>query len=155
MRGSHGLSARRARRTSSMYILQNVHYPTLRPRGSQTPSNAWIWLIHIPQMLAVYIQYKYIHQNMYIPKPCAQRAQGSSLTDILLAGYIQYLYIFVLDTYMLPTFGKYLPVEFIYWYWIYPANNWGIYVSWRFLCALRAQGWEINIFRYIYLWWMC
>ena len=24
-----------------------------------------------------------------------------------------------------------MSVEFIYWYWIYPANYWRIYVSWR------------------------
>ena len=30
-----------------------------------------------------------------------------------------------------PTFGEYMSVEFIYWYWIYPANYRGIYVSWR------------------------
>ena len=35
---------------------------------------------------------------------------------------------------MLPTFGEYISVEFIYWYWIYPANYWGICVSWR-VCA--------------------
>ena len=31
--------------------------------------------------------------------------------------------------YILPTIGEYMFVEFIYWYWIYSANNWGIYVS--------------------------
>ena len=25
--------------------------------------------------------------------------------------------------YKLPTLGEYISVEFIYWYWIYPANN--------------------------------
>ena len=31
--------------------------------------------------------------------------------------------------YILPTIGEYMFVEFMYWYWIYSANNWGIYVS--------------------------
>ena len=43
-----------------------------------------------------------------------QREQGGSRSRI---GYI------------LPTIGKYMLVEFIYWYWIYSANNWEIYVS--------------------------
>ena len=39
-----------------MYILENAHSPTLRPKGAQTPSK----LTHFPQMLAMYIQYKCI-----------------------------------------------------------------------------------------------
>ena len=31
--------------------------------------------------------------------------------------------------YILPTIGEYMFVEFMYWYWIYSANNWGIYVK--------------------------
>ena len=31
----------------------------------------------------------------------------------------------------MPTFEEYMSVEFIYWYWIYPANYCRIYVSWR------------------------
>ena len=31
--------------------------------------------------------------------------------------------------YILPTIGEYMFVEFMYWYWIYSANNLGIYVS--------------------------
>ena len=27
--------------------------------------------------------------------------------------------------------GEYMSFELIYWYWIYSANNWGIYVNWR------------------------
>ena len=27
------------------------------------------------------------------------------------------------------TFGEYMSVEFIYWYWIYSANYWRIYAS--------------------------
>ena len=33
--------------------------------------------------------------------------------------------------YILPTIGEYMLVECIYWYWIYSANNWEIYVNWR------------------------
>ena len=37
-------------------------------------TNIYIQLTFIPQMLAKYIQYKYISQKMYIPQPCARRA---------------------------------------------------------------------------------
>ena len=39
-------------------------------------------LTYIPQLLAVYIQYKYIYYKMYIPQPCAQKAHRHPLTDI-------------------------------------------------------------------------
>ena len=43
----------------------------------------------------------------------------------------------------MPTFGKYMSVEFIYRYWIYPANYWRIYVSlegfFRWAQLSRAQ----------------
>ena len=29
-----------------------------------------------------------------------------------------------------------MPDEFIYWYRIYSANNWGIYVNWIFILVL-------------------
>ena len=60
-------------------------------------------------MLVVYIQYKYIHYNLFIG-----------------IGYI------------LPTIGEYMLAEFIYCYWIYSANNWGIYVNWR--VSVRPSG---------------
>ena len=52
--------------------------------------------------------------------------------------------------YVLPTIGGYMSVEFIYWYWIYSANNWRIYVNWRdppggCLCALWPQGWRMCV----------
>ena len=47
-------------------------------------------------------------------------------------------YSFVLDIYILPTIKEYMSVEFIYLYWIYCANNWGIYVSWR--VSVRPSG---------------
>ena len=53
---------------------------------------------------------------------CALWAQGS-------VTYIFYFFIHI--GYKPPTFGEYMSVEFIYWYWIYPANYWRIYVSWR------------------------
>ena len=49
--------------------------------------------------------------------------------------FIEYKYIHIGESmsvgtgYILPTIGEYTFVEFIYWYWIYSANNWGIYVS--------------------------
>ena len=39
-------------------------------------------LTYIPQMLAAYIQYKYIILKMYIPQPCAQSAHRNSSTYI-------------------------------------------------------------------------
>ena len=39
---------------------------------------------------------------------------------------------------ILPTIWEYMPVDFIYWCWIYSANNWGIYVSWR--VSVRPSG---------------
>ena len=39
--------------------------------------------------------------------------------------------IYICIGYILPTIGEYLSVGFIYWYWIYSANNWGIYAIWR------------------------
>ena len=39
-------------------------------------------------------------------------------------------YIFVLDIFC-QQLGEYMSVEFVYWYWIYSANNWGIYAIWR------------------------
>ena len=38
--------------------------------------------------------------------------------------YIFYFFIHI--GYKPPTFGEYMSVEFIYWYWIYPANYRGI-----------------------------
>ena len=46
-----------------IYTLQNVHSLTLRPKG-RTEN---LQLTYIPQMLAAFIQYKYIYYNMYIP----------------------------------------------------------------------------------------
>ena len=49
--------------------------------------------------------------------------------------FIEYKYIRIGESrsvgigYILPTIEEYTFVEFIYWYWIYSANNWGIYVS--------------------------
>ena len=39
---------------------------------------------------------------------------------------------------ILPTIWEYMPVDFIYWCWIYSANNWSIYVSWR--VSVRPSG---------------
>ena len=38
----------------------------------------------------------------------------------------------------------------LYWYWTYSANNRGIYVYWRCLCTLWAQGWEMYILQNMY-----
>ena len=87
-----------------MYI---VHTPTLRPKGAQKPSNLhsspkcwhdisntniYIQLTYIPQMLAEYIQYKYIILKMYIPQG-AQKLPNNTFIPLVLAWYIQYQYI--------------------------------------------------------------
>ena len=68
--------------------------------GKSGPGKLGPWIIWIRQI--VVIEYKYIHI-------------GESMSVGI--GYI------------LPTIGEYTFVDFIYWYWIYSANNWGIYVS--------------------------
>ena len=69
---------------------------------------------------AEYIQYQYINwTDIYSPIYCI----GCILLDI---------------HYRIYTIGYIL--YYIYWYWIYSANNWGIYVNWR------AQGWLMYIF---------
>ena len=45
-------------------------------------TNIYIQLTFIPQMLAKYIQFKYIILIMYIPQPCAQRAHRNPSTYI-------------------------------------------------------------------------
>ena len=49
--------------------------------------------------------------------------------------FVQYKYIFIGESmsvgfgYILPNIGEYMLVELIYWYWIYSANNWEIYIT--------------------------
>ena len=78
-----------------MYI---VHTPTLRPKGAQKPSNLhsspkcwhdisntniYIQLTYIPQMLAEYIQYKYIIFLFTYPNPAPEgRSETPQLTFI-------------------------------------------------------------------------
>ena len=66
-----------------------------------------------------YNSVKIIHQRVSV------RCLGTGFLNV----YIFYFYIRIGNK--LPTFGVYMSVEFIYWYWIYPANYWRIYVSWR------------------------
>ena len=79
-----------------MYILKNAHSPTLRPKGTQTPTKLHIsllaeynppivgsiypipnyihpsWQNIIPQLLTAYIQYQYINSNgIYSPIVCS------------------------------------------------------------------------------------
>ena len=55
---------------------------------------------------------------------------------------IQYKYIFIGESmsvgfgYILPNIGEYMLVELIYWYWIYSANNWEIYITRIFILVL-------------------
>ena len=99
-------------------------------------------LTYIPQMLAVYIQYKYTYKKMYIPDQTYSPTETLQLTYIpeMLAVYIQYQYIYITKFqlslfigigYILPTFGE--------------CTSFG-----GFLCALRAQGWGIFLVRNVH-----
>ena len=46
--------------------------------------------------------------------------------------------IYICIGYSLPTIWEHMSVEFIYCYWIYFANNWGICVNWR--VSLQSAG---------------
>merc|ERR1712001_562959 len=60
----------------------------------------------------------------HIPQPCARRAHRNPPTDIHSRN--------VGSLYPIPIYLYYkISVEFIYWYWIYSANIWGMYVIWR------------------------
>ena len=59
--------------------------------------------------------------------------------------------------YTLPTIGEYVSAKYIYLYWIYSANNWGIYDSWR--VSVRPSGrWvgeHVSVeYIYIYIYWI-
>ena len=70
------------------------------------------------QHFAIYNSVEMIHQRVSV------RPLGVGFRNV-------HFFIFIHIGYKLPTFGEYMSVEFIYWYWIYPANYWRIYVSWR------------------------
>ena len=48
--------------------------------------------------------------------------------------------IFILDI-CCQQFGEYVSVEYICWYWIYHANNWGMNVSWRVSLCPSGTEW--------------
>merc|ERR1712001_789088 len=67
----------------------------------------------------------------HIPQPCARRAHRNPPTDIHSRN--------VGSLYPIPIYFCYkMSVEFINWYWIYSANIWGMYVSWR--VSVRPSG---------------
>ena len=47
--------------------IKNVCYGTLRPKGEHSPFDVKFQLNYIPKMLAVYIQYKFVFQNVHSP----------------------------------------------------------------------------------------
>ena len=49
--------------------IKNVRYGTLRPKGAHSPFDVQFLLNYIPKMLAVYIQYKILFQNVPNPVP--------------------------------------------------------------------------------------
>ena len=49
-----------------------------------------------------------------------------------------------------------MSVGYMCWYWIYTANNWGIYVSWRLSVRPGAGGAGLgNVYYVIYIHWYC
>ena len=58
--------------------------------------------------------------------------------QIYTLGKVCQLNLFIGIGYILPTIGEYMLAEFIYCYWIYSANNWGIYVNWK--VSVRPSG---------------
>ena len=47
--------------------IKKVCYGTLRPKGAHSPFDVQFILNYIPKMLAVYIQYKFVFQNVQYP----------------------------------------------------------------------------------------
>ena len=60
---------------SEVTVGRSYSCPNPVPEGhTETPQ-----MNNTPQLLAEYIQYKYISQKMYVPQPCARRAQTRPL----------------------------------------------------------------------------
>ena len=96
--------------------------------GQLGPVAETLQLKCIPQMLAVFIQYEYIYQQIYVTKTCARRAYrhpSMFKTPQMLAVDIQYKYI--LQNVHSPTqrVHRNPPTG------IYVPTFWGIHVSWR------------------------
>ena len=71
------------------------------PRPSARRAHRHPPIVIIPQMLADYIQYKYIYSKMYISRSCARRAHRnppSGIYSLMLAAHFQYpIYICILE----------------------------------------------------------
>ena len=53
-------------------------------------------------------------------------------------------------------FEQYLLVEYIYWYWIYHANTWGMSVSWRVsVCPSGTGLGECTFLEYVSVEYIC
>ena len=57
--------------------------------------------------------------------------------------------IYIYIGYILPTIQEYMSVDFIYWYWVYSDNNWGIYVNSRMSVAQTQTLCALCVFRYL------
>ena len=77
----------------------------------------WIWGIHVSCI--------FINNIGYILPTIGGYMSG--FDGLLNVHFVKY--IFVLDIYCQQFWG-YMSVGYMYWYWIYAANNWGIHVSW-------------------------
>ena len=77
------------------------------------------------------------------------------ISNIYTLGKVCQLNLYIGIRYILPTIGEYMLVEFIYWYWIYSANNWGIYSDMGYILQqladifwygiYSANNWEIYV----------
>ena len=104
------ISAQRAHRQhlQNLYISENIHSPTRRPKGAQKPSNLhssptcwhgisntiYVQLTYTPQIVGIIYPIQiYISKNVYFPNPVSTRhTETLQLTFIpqVLACYIQY-----------------------------------------------------------------
>ena len=149
--------------------IKNVRYGTLRPKGAHSPFDVQFLLNYIPKMLAVYIQYKILFQNVHSPTLHPKGSQKLSNRHIffLIVGKIYpiqnklYLYSDLRNTcqlysyigigYVIPTIGGNVSVRGflcaqectfcnIYTCIGYMLPTFGENISvGGFLCALRAQ----------------
>ena len=102
-------------------VMQNILSSTLRPKGAQK-SPSW----HIFPKCWHFV----CKRSIYNTK-CTLRPKGAQKPfNCWYVGriYLQYQYINSTDFGSIYAIQIYI-LQNIYWYWIFPANNWGIYVS--------------------------
>ena len=132
-------------------IVWGYSCPNPVPEGhTDTPQ-----LNNTPQLLAEYIQYKYISQKMYVPQPWARRAHRHPLNWIYSANNCGVLFTWGVSVCPSGTgFGNEQFLRYVFVLDIYCQQLWNVVHLRGCLCALRAQGWGMYIFREMYLHWI-